>query len=530
MTVSNQPGTAARPPKKARKPATLGPLQVLGHTGLSAWQLAAAVREQLVPDAGPPWPVDVADGIRDRRDEIVAVLGEDPPIGGHRAAHRLAARTELAVEKWDVGALAAAGHLAIDSYYDEWPIYDCRALDAVPVDVLAAIVGDRVAWFDASVHVADAAGYLGWRRDEFRRVAAERDLTPDDYNRIGKAELDALAGDEDLAEQLRVDRLLTTQQATEKLELRSTDFKYLIAADLLAPKTYTSVQVSRYREVDVPLYRVGDLEELRSHPAIDWEALHSVKPGDPSPLRELSNRPVDRAAAIRRWIARLGQKHEIETWAWWHPGAGRWEIDFERTGALTVDDVRAAIAADETMSQYEDDIAVSTHAGAALRWARVMREPGAAVILDTETTDLDGYVVEIAVVDAATGQTLLDSRVNPRCPISPGARWIHGISDDDVADAPDWSEVLPQLLAVTAGRTVLAYNAGFDHGVVVGHSDRDGLDPAHLADFANWACLMGRRSDWQLRRRWLPLNGSHSALGDCQSAYELLQAMTSPSR
>jgi hypothetical protein len=32
---------------------------------------------------------------------------------------------------------------------------------------------------------------------------------------------------------------------------------------------------------------------------------------------------------------------------------------------------------------YADSVAVATEAGAAIRWARAMREPGAAVILDT---------------------------------------------------------------------------------------------------------------------------------------------------
>jgi hypothetical protein len=52
--------------------------------------------------------------------------------------------------------------LTIDSYYkDEWSMYDCCALDAVPVDVLDRLVAERVAWFDASVHIAEAADYLG---------------------------------------------------------------------------------------------------------------------------------------------------------------------------------------------------------------------------------------------------------------------------------------------------------------------------------------------------------------------------------
>ena len=91
-----------------------------------------------------------------------------------------------------------------------------------------------------------------------------------------------------------------------------------------------------------------------------------------------------------------------------------------------------------------------------------MRLPGAGVILDTETTDLDGYVVEVAVLDAATGDVLLDTLVNPGCPVQPAARWVHGINDGQLAESPPLAEVWPRLLAATAGRTVLAYNAEFD--------------------------------------------------------------------
>lgn len=129
-------------------------------------------------------------------------------------------------------------------------------------------------------------------------------------------------------------------------------------------------------------------------------------------------------------------------------------------------------------------IAVATEAGAALRWARAMRELGAAVILDTETTDLDGYVVEVAVLDAATGQVLLDTLVNPGCPVQPGARWVHGISDTELSGAPPLAQVWSQLRQVTAGRTVLAYNASFDQDVVLRHAQRDGLDPAHCGSLA----------------------------------------------
>lgn len=43
---------------------------------------------------------------------------------------------------------------------------------------------------------------------------------------------------------------------------------------------------------------------------------------------------------------------------------------------------------------------------------------------------------------------------------------IHGIMAPDVADAPLWSEQLPELVAFADGDTLVAHNAGFDMGVI----------------------------------------------------------------
>ncbi len=525
---------ARKEPKTKLPPTDLGPIQMLTYTGLAEWQWKAGTNVGLIPPAdvnGRRWSIPAADAIAARRDEIVATVGTETPVGGRKAADRLAERTGLAVQKYDVEALADSGALAVVGWYKEWPLYSCRDLDAVDVEQLCAVVAERQAWIAGSVSKWDAAGYLGWRRDEFTKVAKKRGLTLGRLDRYAKADLDALAGDEDLAEQVRVDRLLTTHQAAEYLEIRGTDFKYLIAADLAVPHTYTWVEVTRYRDVSVPLYRVGDLEALREHPLIDWEEVRAVKPGAVSPLRQLARRPVDRAAVIRRGVAELGDRFGVEVWAWFNNGTGGWEVDFDRHDqAPTVKVFREAIAAHPYLRAYVDGITVDTEAGAAVRWARAMREPGAAVILDTETTDLVGYVVEVAVLDAATGEVLLDTLVNPGCPVQAGARWVHGISDEELAGAPPLAEVWPQLLEVTAGRTVLAYNADFDFSTVVRHAHRDNLDPSHLAEPDRWSCLMGRRSDWLMRRRWLPLGGGHRARSDCEVAFELLAAMTAPAR
>jgi DNA polymerase III epsilon subunit-like protein len=226
-------------------------------------------------------------------------------------------------------------------------------------------------------------------------------------------------------------------------------------------------------------------------------------------------------------VAELGDRYGVQFWAVYVGAADRWELDWlpneagEPTGAQIV----AAVGADPGVGRYRDSLRVAGEPGAAVRWARAMLEPGAAVILDTETTDLHGAICELAVIDAASGQVLLNTLVNPGRPITDEARWIHGIGDADVADAPAWPQVLPQLLAVTEGRTVLAYNAEYDAGVIAADTARHGLRTGHLGEEGRWACVMDRRSEWARAWRWLPLGGGHRALGDAKVAREVLREM-----
>jgi len=43
---------------------------------------------------------------------------------------------------------------------------------------------------------------------------------------------------------------------------------------------------------------------------------------------------------------------------------------------------------------------------------------------------------------------------------------VHGIRPEDVQDAPDWEEVLPELLLFTDGLPLIAHNASFDMSVL----------------------------------------------------------------
>ncbi len=141
------------------------------------------------------------------------------------------------------------------------------------------------------------------------------------------------------------------------------------------------------------------------------------------------------------------------------------------------------------------------------------RRRGAACIVDVETSGLDGSIIEIAVIDAATGDVLLDTLVDcSPVEIEPGAIEVHGLTAADLVGAPRWPEVFATLAAVTASRVVLAYNAKFDLGRVLHDCRREGgIDPAHLADPRPLAVRDGPplrgarpRTGWSIAARWWP--------------------------
>lgn len=158
-------------------------------------------------------------------------------------------------------------------------------------------------------------------------------------------------------------------------------------------------------------------------------------------------------------------------------------------------------------------------------WARDMLAPGAAVVLDTETTDLPGAICEIAVVDAATGETLLDTLVDPGAEMSDRAQAIHGISAADLVGAPTWAAVLPRLLHVSAGRQVLAYNVEFDAGVIRADTERYGLTLGPLERSDRWDCVMLRRAQTLPGGSPLALGAGHRARGDALAALDVLRDM-----
>lgn len=143
-----------------------------------------------------------------------------------------------------------------------------------------------------------------------------------------------------------------------------------------------------------------------------------------------------------------------------------------------------------------------------------------AIVLDTETTDLHGRICEVAVVDVH-GAVLLDSLVNPGCPIAADATRVHGITDRDVAAAPRLDELLPRLIALAGDRPILAYNAPYDRAALLTDAARLRSPLGGLGRRRRWGCLMRARAAAS-RAPWARLDGGHRAAGDAAAASTVL--------
>ncbi|WP_158068865.1 3'-5' exonuclease [Cellulosimicrobium sp. CUA-896] len=155
-------------------------------------------------------------------------------------------------------------------------------------------------------------------------------------------------------------------------------------------------------------------------------------------------------------------------------------------------------------------------------------------VLDLETTGfsprLGDRVAEVAVVlvdDAGRVEDEWCTLVNPERDLGP--QRVHGIAAADVALAPTFDRVAPELLRLLAGRVLVAHNAAFDTRFLRAELGRAGV--AAAIDPLACLCtqqLAGRHLDGP---RGLAAccaavgvvhDGVHSALGDARATAGLL--------
>ena len=157
-----------------------------------------------------------------------------------------------------------------------------------------------------------------------------------------------------------------------------------------------------------------------------------------------------------------------------------------------------------------------------------------AVVLDLETTGLDvtrERVVQVGAVAMVGAKILeeprLDQLTNPGMPIPPSATRIHGISDRDVAGAPDFAAVAPALQEIMSGRVVIGHNTAFDLAILRHEAARAGIpwqEPAALDLVLLAGALEPSLPDLALetvtRLLGVSIEGRHTAMGDCLATAE----------
>lgn len=127
------------------------------------------------------------------------------------------------------------------------------------------------------------------------------------------------------------------------------------------------------------------------------------------------------------------------------------------------------------------------------------------LFLDTETTGLgrSAEICEIALLET-NGQILIQTLVRPTQPIPYEVTIIHGISDEDVADAPTFREVWEELKQALEGRPIIAYNAPFDERMLFQSAQAHGinwLDDFEAARQPEFNCAMKLYRLFQWERR-----------------------------
>jgi DNA polymerase-3 subunit epsilon len=164
------------------------------------------------------------------------------------------------------------------------------------------------------------------------------------------------------------------------------------------------------------------------------------------------------------------------------------------------------------------------------------------VVFDTETTGLepqgDDEIVSIGGVRIVNSRVLtgesFDRLVHPGRRIPPASTRVHGISDEDVKNAPRLDDVVPDFYAYVGDAVLVAHNAAFDMSFLSKHQRRLGIGfnqpvldtvllAAHVFGPGERLTLDALVERFEIA---LPEHQRHTALGDARATgYVFLRLM-----
>lgn len=157
------------------------------------------------------------------------------------------------------------------------------------------------------------------------------------------------------------------------------------------------------------------------------------------------------------------------------------------------------------------------------------------VFFDLETTGVDPFndrIVQLAAVKYLPDSTTQEINwlFNPGMPIPPGASNVHGITDDDVADAPMLGDKAAELEALFTGVDVGGYNVkGFDLPLLAAEFHRIGLsldtDNIAIVDAMQIFRMKEPRTLTAAYKKYCgkDLENAHDALADIQATVEVFE-------
>ncbi|MDP4224018.1 MAG: 3'-5' exonuclease [Bacteroidota bacterium] len=156
--------------------------------------------------------------------------------------------------------------------------------------------------------------------------------------------------------------------------------------------------------------------------------------------------------------------------------------------------------------------------------------------LDLETTGINvssDRIVEISILKVSPGgkEEWMSTRINPEMPIPPKATAIHGIRDEDVADAPAFKEIARNLKAFLEGCDLAGYNAiKFDIPVLAEEFLRVNVDfDIRKRKYIDPQVIFYKKEQRTLAAAYQfycnrNLENAHSSRADVSATFEVLKA------
>jgi len=167
------------------------------------------------------------------------------------------------------------------------------------------------------------------------------------------------------------------------------------------------------------------------------------------------------------------------------------------------------------------------------------------LVLDTETTGLgdDAEIIEIGIINGS-GEAVMNTLVKPTISIPKEATAIHGITDNDLLNAPVFADVVEELEGLIQGKILLIFNADYDLRLLRQTARKSkvqiNLEPAEVrCVMLEYARFFGEWNPkyenwkWQSlanaarRTGYVPAEGmlTHRAIADCVAALNVYRHM-----